>query len=294
MAVPFTDGRTAFVSLQYTDEPTRPQSAWDGDEHATRVLERACLSVEAQPPEPPALELARFVATGELSDAASPTDPQPGEVDLRFRERQPIRQRPDLTIAQLSLPADEAEDTHRLGLRFVAREIAQTTPYRVRWAGKIDLNQPLPAFSLVYFTGRGAFPPLAAEQLDHLRTYLAGGGVLFADACRTGKWHEFAASVESIATALEVELQPVERWHPLLLSRHVLSAPPLSVKGEAPLTEASGIVLSYSDYGCAWQGGSDDQPLGRERIRAALELGVNLAVFGQQRRRPLDVLDFET
>jgi Domain of unknown function (DUF4159)/FHA domain len=285
------DSGWAYVTLQYADEPTKPQSAWDGDEHATRILERARLTVERQQPEAPALELARFLANGELHDAVNPTTPGTGEVDLRFRERQSLRQPPDLTIAQL---ATGDEDTHRLGLRFLAREIGQSTPYRVRWAGSVSLDLPIPsAVAMLYLTGHDGFAALTPAQLDYLRAYLAGGGVLFADACHKSDWHAFVTSVNAMASELGVELQPVERWHPLLLSRHVLAAPPLSVQGEHGLIEAGGLILSSSDYGCAWQGGPEDQALGRERIRAALDLGVNVAVFGQQRRRPLDVLDFE-
>ena len=57
--------------------------------------------------------------------------------------------------------------------------------------------------------------------------------MLFADACREGSWQEFATSVEILAHDLGVELKPVERWHPLLVSRHVLAAPPLTVRGES-------------------------------------------------------------
>ena len=288
---------TAYITVQYAEEPIRPQSAWDGEEHATRMLEHARLSVQRQRPEPPALELARVLVTSELRDAAEPTNPRPGEVDLRFRERQLVRPRPNLAVAQLTLDLNAepsgASDLHRLGLRFVARELLQTTAYRARFAGAIDLEHPIPPVSVVYFTADGGFPPMSDAQLDHLRTYLQAGGLLFADACREGSWQEFAASIESVAHRLDVELQPVERWHPLLLSRHVLAGPPLTVRGESPLLEGGGIILSTSDYGCAWQGGPRNQPFGRERIRAALELGVNAAVFGQQRRHPLDVLDFE-
>ncbi|MBV9171686.1 MAG: FHA domain-containing protein, partial [Chloroflexi bacterium] len=53
-------GATAYVTLEYVEEPTRPQSAWDGEEHATRVVEHARLNVQRNRPEPPALELARL------------------------------------------------------------------------------------------------------------------------------------------------------------------------------------------------------------------------------------------
>ena len=156
---------TAYVTIQYTEAPARPQSAWDGDEHATRMIERARLSVERQRPEPPALELARVIVAPELHDADEPTNPGPGEVDLRFRERQLVRPRPNLAVAQLVLAAAAdpwvSPELHRLGLRFVARELLQTTAYRARWAGTVDLTRPIPPVSVVYFTGLGGFPPFS-------------------------------------------------------------------------------------------------------------------------------------
>ena len=48
-----------------------------------------------------------------VRDALDPTNPRPGEIDLRFRERLPVRPRPDLGIAQLIA----GEDGDQLGGR---------------------------------------------------------------------------------------------------------------------------------------------------------------------------------
>jgi hypothetical protein len=94
--------------------------------------------------------------------------------------------------------------------------------------------------------------------------------------------------MEQVAAQLGLEPGQIERWHPVLLSRHVLVAPT-----NPALFEVGGIVISHADYGCAWQGGPEHAPIGRDAIRDALEIGTNVAVYGQQRRRPLDVLDFD-
>src|SRR5262249_38981437 len=74
-------GPRYFVPLSYAEQPVRPQSAWDGSDHATRVVESAELSVEPRFPAPPAIELARFLGADALRDAEDPTNPQTGEVD---------------------------------------------------------------------------------------------------------------------------------------------------------------------------------------------------------------------
>ena len=56
--------------------------------------------------------------------------------------------------------------------------------------------------------------------------------------------------------------------------------------------EDDGFIISTADYGCLWQGGPEDAPMPREVIRAAVEIGVNAACFGAQRRRPLDAPDY--
>ena len=285
----FGTGQQCFVVLSYAEQLTQPQNAWDGAEHATRVMESSQITVEPHSPVPPALELARFVLSDTLGDAIDPTNPRPSEVDLRFRERQLIHPRPDLSIAQLSgwTGEDQANLRHRLGLRFLTREIGQTTTYRPRWAGVVGPDQALPPVAMLYVTGDGGFE-LDDAALDRLRLFLNGGGVLFADPCHDGRWEEFIASMDQVATQLELQPGAVERWHPVLLSRHVLVAPT-----DPPLYEVAGIVISHADYGCAWLGGPEHAPLRRDGIREALELGTNVAVYGQQRRRPLDVLDFD-
>src|SRR5207342_2181488 len=94
---------------------------------------------------------------------------------------------------------------HRLGLRFLLREIGLTTPYRARWAGEIGLGDPLPPISLLYCAGSGAFD-LDPAALDRLGAFLRGGGVLWADPCREAAWEAFAEAVHGVARRLDLGL----------------------------------------------------------------------------------------
>ena len=291
-------GSALYVVLRLREELAAPQRFWNDLDEYTRVIERCEALVQGGPAVAPALELARLTVGAAARDAPDPLSPQPGEIDLRFREKLLVRPRPDLAVAQVA-PAEGAVGvkagpaaSHRLGLRYLLREIGLTTAYRARWAGVFRLGEPLPPVSMLYLAGSGAFAS-ADAAVATLREYLQGGGVLLADGCREGNVAEFAASVQALAGALGCSLAPVARWHPVLTARHVFGEPPLVGQDGASLAEGGGLVLSTADYGCAWQGGHGERPLPREAIRAALELGVNVAVYGRQRQRPLEVVELE-
>lgn len=286
-------GTTLYVVLRWREELTAPQRFWNDLDEYTRVVERCDALVQEAPPTQPMLELARLTIAGPVRNAGDPLNPQPGELDLRFRERLMVRPRPELAIAQLTLDDANQASGHLLGLRYLLREIGLTTGYRARWAGVVRAEEPLPPVALLTLSGSGAFK-VPDGTLANLREFLDNGGVLLCDCCGAKPSADFVGSVEALAKRLERPLQPVDRSHPLLSSRHIFAAPPLvDGKAETTLVEGNGLVLSTVDYGCAWQGGGPEKPLSREAIRAALELGVNLAVYARQRQRPLEVLELE-
>jgi pSer/pThr/pTyr-binding forkhead associated (FHA) protein len=286
------EGQRRYVVASYEEELTAPQFAWSDRAEQTRVIERCRIALERAPPQPPSVELARLEVQHPslLQDAVDPINPGPDEIDLRFRPRVAVRPRPELGVAQLALPSDAAAEAvpgHRLGLRFLMREIGLTTPYRPRWLGLVRLGEELPPAGLLYFSGVEGF---AADEgaLEGLRRFLEAGGVLFADPCLGhASGQQFATAVRELARRLGPEPRPVQRWDELLTSRHVLTE-------ARDLERAGGIVLSTSDHGCLWQGGRQDQAAPREAIRSALELGTNVAVFARQRQYPLDVLEVES
>jgi len=287
-------GATVYVTARRREELASPQRYWSDQDEYTRLIEKCEILLQATPPVAPAVELARVTISGPLRNAVDVLDPRVGEIDLRFRERLAIRPRPDLAVAELAVQEESLEDPsalrHRLGLRYLMRELSLTTTYRARWAGVVRLGDPIPAVSLLYLSGSRGFQVGSTAQA-RLQQFLQGGGVIFADGCQGEQAVEFAASVQTLATALGRQLQPVERWHPLLTARHVFSEPPLGSPDHIALAEGDRIILSTADYGCAWQGGTPDHPLPRETIRAALEFGTNVLVYARQRQRPLEALD---
>jgi hypothetical protein len=293
LTVTAAEGATLYIGVQAREELAEPQRYWGDADEYTRVIEKAEVQLLSAPPTPPALELARVLVNGPLANAATPLDPKPGEVDLRFRERLLVRPRPDLVVAQLEVgPTDDpTAERHRSGLRFLLREIGATTPYRPRWAGLVKLGEPVPPASLLYLTGKAGFE-ITNLGLSYLRAFLDSGGVLFADGCLPDGG-AFVGAIRALALALDRELEPVDRRHPLFLARHVFARVPRPEPEGSALVAGNGLVLSGADYGCAWQGGTDEEPLPRQAIREALEFGVNLAVYARQRQRPLEALELE-
>lgn len=293
--VRYADGTTIYVVARLREEPAMPQRFWNDLDEYTRIIEKCETQVQTSPPRAPDLELARVTVTGPVRNATDPRDPRPGEIDLRFRERLLVRPRPDLGVAQLlgDAVAASGPNNHPLGLRFLLREIAQTTSYRPRWGGTVPPGEKIPPVSFLYLSSDHGFAASPA-LVEQLRSFLNGGGVLFADGCAAGgDVVGFQTVVEELARRLERPLQPVERWHPLLSARHVFAKAPLPVSSGVALSEADGLILTTADYGCAWTGGREDAGLPRETIRAALELGVNAAVYARQRQRPLDQVELE-
>lgn len=288
------DGTTLYVVLRWREELTAPQRFWNDLDEYTRVVERCDALIQETPPTPPLLELARITIEGPVRNALDPLNPGRSEIDLRFRERLMVRPRPDLAVAQVVVgDDDEAARRHLLGLRFLLREIGLTTGYRARWAGSVRLGDSIPNVSLLYLAASGSFV-LGDGALPPLREFLDNGGVLVLDACGESARADFVGSAETLAKKLTREFEPVGRSHPVLSSRHVFGELPLAAKkDDAPLVEGGGLVLCTADLGCAWQGGGQAKPLSRDVIRAATELGVNLAVFARQRQRPLEVIELE-
>ncbi len=297
LPVSATNGSTLYVSARLREELTTPQRFWNDLDEYTRVVEKCEIQIGTVAPTSPTIELARVTVAGPIRNAVDLSAPQAGEIDLRYRERLLVRPRPDLVVAQLVVDgtdeAREAAVNHQIGLRFLLREIGRSTPYRPRWAGAIRLGDPIPPASLLYLSGSRGFV-VDQSAASRFRAFLQAGGVILADGCREGgNPTEFATVIEGLAHGLDRQLKPVGRWHPVLTARHPFAAPPLAVAEGITLTEGDGIVLTTADYGCSWVGGRSDAALPRETVRSALELGVNVAVYGRQRQRPLEAIELE-
>jgi hypothetical protein len=128
-------------------------------------------------------------------------------------------------------------------------------------------------------------------DLAGLGQVLDQGGVIVGEGCAAGPngeggAREFAFSFAELASRLGRRLSKIDRGHPIFVAHHIFSDPPAGGRTSARVMEAGGMVYSDADYGCAWQGGAAERPLGRTAIREAFEFGLNLVLY-----RSADALD---
>jgi len=275
-----------YVVLRWREEPAEPQSALAGPDESTRMMEGGRITLDRRTPAPPAIELARIAPGDRIANAADAFSPGAGEIDVRFRVWLPARAPQPIPVAQLILPGagtlDKVAERHQAGLRYLIREITRTSSYRARWVGTVSLGGTLPPISLLYLSGEEGFS-LDSKAEDQLSTFFSTGGVLLAEGCEGQRGREFNAAVQHLASGLARRPAALARDHPLLLAHHVF--------GEGPdgIAEDDGFIVSDANLGCLWQGGEQEAPATREQIRTALEFGVNIALYGMRRQRPLEV-----
>jgi hypothetical protein len=248
-------------------------------------------------------ELVASVVAGQILPMGSRIDDLRQEVDAFSRQLQALSREvesapavasptpmsvgpaADRGVVQLAVGLHSANgwDTHRDGLRFLAREVGADT----EWHGRaLDPVPPGDAATVdvLYISGSAALT-LGDADVDGISGVLDSGGVVIGEGCAAGPGgeagaREFAMSFVDLAARLGRQLTRVERDHALMHARHVFGDPPPGGRTTpARVLESGGMVYSDADYGCAWQGGPPSQALPRAAIRDALEFGTNLAVF---------------
>ncbi|HEX9990212.1 MAG TPA: DUF4159 domain-containing protein [Chloroflexia bacterium] len=278
-----------YLVLMYRDiESTtdRAISIEDGREYASRMLDAYAIFERDQLPDQPHVELARIqLSPGKkvVKDAAVPTAPKVDEIDRRYREQAGVRPGPRTTVGVWK--PDEIADTlanHLAGPTRLITDLSSGVEWRLRRRDQPPTGeQPLDADLLMMpVHAKTSFTDAEKTQLT---TFLDGGGVLLVEACASGAAGDTQKVIASVAQAVGRKPQPVKRDHPLLIARHVFSAPPPGA-ASGQLFEGDGLVLSTADYACAWNGGLADKGLDRGTIRAAVEFAENLLAYAQIRR----------
>jgi hypothetical protein len=301
-----------YLVIQFREIPGEPFQPPEGGQptrilEAYRVQERDALPSEAY------VELARIdydPAIEGIKNARNQGQPAINEINLNFREeaaktlaeRIPVVTRESVPSATREFtPATEAlsigflplggvnKDLHKRGLLNLAREVTRRSGLAVAIEDDINLKKPLGRFSLIYLTGNGRIE-LNPEQQTALNSYLQSGGIIFGDGCSVTSGgidskgaREFGLAINRLASQFNYKLGIVQRGHQLLSADHIFSEVPAGC--EPPmLLEGGSMVCSSSDYGCAWDGGHADQPLSRDIIRSALEIGVNIVAYAMKTR----------
>ena len=303
--------RTIHLIIQFREVPSEPYQPPDGGQ-PTRILEAYRIQEREKLPSETHLELARInfdPADEAIRDAKNPSQPGKNEIDLNFRQEatsvspppveKPAAQdkvgaqvqetavRPTVTTTIGHAVLGEAsKDLHISGLRNLIREINRQGSFEVKLEDNISLDTKINRCAVIYLTGNGHFE-LTAEQQTALSNFLKSGRVILGEGCAQGQpdaaskgAKEFGLSFNQLANQLQCKLEIVQRVHPLLSAVHVFSEVPQGAE-PAMLLEGGHMFYSASDYGCAWQGGRQDQPLSRDIIRGAFEIGTNIVTYAQ-------------
>jgi hypothetical protein len=311
------DKAVIYLTVQFREVPGEPYQPPEGGQ-PTRILEAYRIQESDHLPSEAYIELARIdmdPAQPNFKDAANPLSPANNEIDLRYRQnalQTPQGPAPDKVVTNIAAPripveaarpapketmlvgyavlGEASNGIHASGLKNLAREFSRQEDVTLEIEDQVDLKKSLSRYSLLYLVGNGRFE-LSAEQQSALSNYLQTGGVVFGDGCSAhsggteGKGaREFGLSFNRFASQLNRKLEMVKRGHLLLMTDYVFSEVPPGCE-PAMLLEGGNMIYSGSDYGCAWEGGHADEPLSREVIRSALEIGGNIVAYARKTRK---------
>ena len=277
-----------YLVLMFREIPTQPAiSIEDGSEKPSRLLEAYAIYERDRLPDQPHVELARVMLTDgkkSLKDAADSTHPQGDEIDNRFREQAGIRPGPRATISVWKPEkAEAALASHYSGpTRLYSALTNSSIEWRLRRRDYVEgSTEPIDADLLIMpFT---ASTKISEAEGNLLSVFLDQGGVLLLEGCASATSPEAQKVIGAISQAVRRKPQPVTRNHPLLSSRHVFSAPPPGASA-GQLFEGDGLLVSTSDYTCAWNGGLDKKAMDRADIRTAVEFAENMLAYALIRR----------
>jgi hypothetical protein len=283
-----------FLYAEFRELDREPLPFPDGIERPTRLLETYLVQNSTQLT-PYAVELARLQqgqTVAPLRDALNPQRPRENEIDLRFRLQAGTGRRGRIVIGEYR-PANAAGDEwHRAieGLESLAQEIRRSTDYDAEVLTPAGPDA-VRACTLLYVTGARAAEWTSQDQ-QALVSYLDYDGVILVEDGGDGS---FLRSFQGLGALGISRYRPVPRPHPLMTMHYRFAVAPGGGLQGGRREEGGEVLCSQGRQGgvallgSAWEGGSEQQPLSREDIRAALEFGVNLALYAYQRKHTLEL-----
>jgi hypothetical protein len=300
-----------YIVIQFREVPGEPYQPPNGGQ-PTRMLDAYRIQERDKLPSEPYLELARIdfdPSAGAIKDTRGNLSPAKNNIDLRYRKTctaatiekaipspqkketvvmQPVEVQPRVEemYAGFMVLGGADKTTHFRGFQNLTNGISKTGNLVIKPVEISSLTQNLEQLSFLYLTGTGRFD-LDAPQQEALAKFLQADGTLLGEGCSEGPEpglsrgaKEFGLAFNQLAGQLKHKLEIVKRGHPVLSIKHVFSdVPPGAENGM--LMAGGNMIYSGSDYGCAWQGGHETEPLSREIIRASFEIGENILIYSR-------------
>ncbi|MBN9502669.1 MAG: hypothetical protein BGO01_02330 [Armatimonadetes bacterium 55-13] len=284
-----------YITIAYEDNyDSRSAVTVGGGKKYFRLVEGRQVVATKELPKTPHLELARVDRSGKdkpIKDAKNPFDPAEDELNQLYRVLAFPHCYADGGVGELCfLPTADpgAWKPNRAGLYNMIRE-ANGLGFHLFFDGLFNLRAAGEATDplLLYVSCEGDFQAINKDQLDGLRRYLENGGTLFAEASKGSDG--FVKSFAEIAKGVGATMKPIAKDSPVLRAHHLFASAPPGGADKGTLTGdlEKGILLSTHDYGGAWQGNvpKPDDEGSRDRIRRAVEFGLNVTAFAARRKR---------
>jgi hypothetical protein len=297
------DKGQVYLIIQYREIPTAAPSE---GEQPTRILEAYRIREVSHLPNEPYLELARInldPSQKNIRNAQSSSSPMVNEINLRFRQSAKAALSDVSEIALHPPPPAEiapqekvilghmalgkaSHDLHNRGLLKLAHQVGFQTKYQAA-VEECALDETVTRCTLLYITGKSPFTIDTKEQAI-LASLIQSGGTIFAEGCaeeQSSGAREFGLAFNRLAEQMGEKLEVVQRGHPLLDCHNVFSTAPAGAQSEGLLMAAGQIIYSSYDYGCAWSGGYSNNPLSRDIIRDAFEMGLNIVTYATMTKK---------
>lgn len=295
------DKETIYLIIQFREILEGPYQPPEGGQ-PTRIVDGYRIQERDNLPEEPHLELARIELDpdeGIIRSASNRLHPATNEIDLNYRQEanQPLAQtKPESTAEpahDTAIPKKEihigqvntngTKDGLNLhGLRNLARELELHYNWSVELEENVAFDENIERFTMIYMAGGNNFS-LNEEQHAALEGFLKSNGVLFAEDCGEDtpvvtEDKKNGPVYDEIIDRLHIKLKNVDQDDLLLSNVNVFSEIPQGTKSGIFLKKDN-IIYSNNDYGCAWQGGHKGNPISRDAIRSAFEMGANIADY---------------
>jgi len=306
---------TIYLVIQFREVPMEPYQPPEGGQ-ATRILEAYRIEQRDKLPNEPYLELARIdfdPAEEVIKDAKNPSKAGKNEINLSSRQEAnvaapaepvapakaaaatieppsptPSPNRKTLVLGHAVL-GEADKNLHIDGLHNLVKETNRENSFVFDVAENISLDKDINQYAMLYLTGNSSFE-LSEEQQAALSGFLQANGVIIGEGCSEGQEEakskgarEFGLAFNQLAGQLQCKLETVQHGHPLLSAAHIFSIVPRGAEPNGLLLEGGCMVYSGSDYGCAWQGGHEDDLLSRDIIRSSFEMGANIIAYAHMR-----------